>query len=182
MADKTYLISDTHFDHYRIMEHCNRPFESVEEMNDTLVKNWNETVNPQDTVYHIGDICRYHNPFEWLEKLNGNIIVIRGGHDRVIPRRLARPYDTINIDGIDFYLVHDPLYVPPEWIGWTIHGHIHNNDLKHYPFLNRAKRRVNVSVEVIGYRPVSLAAILKYVNSADNASISELGEVHSHKQ
>lgn len=182
MTTRPFFISDTHFDHHRIIEHCHRPFDSVEEMNETLVANWNGTVNPQDTVCHLGDICRYNNPFEWLDRLNGNKIIIRGGHDRAIPRRAARPYDIISVDGLDFYLVHDPLYVPPDWDGWVIHGHIHNNDLVHYPFFNRAKRRVNVSVELIGYRPISLAEILQLVKTADYASISEIGRVYSHNK
>lgn len=182
MTPKTFVISDTHFDHHRILKHCHRPFGSVEKMNEALVQNWNKTVNPQDTVYHLGDICRYNNPFEWLDKLNGNKVIIRGGHDRVISRRSAHPYLTINFSGLDFYLVHDPLYVPPEWDGWVIHGHIHNNDLVHYPFFNKAKRRFNVSVELIDYTPVDLAEIVNTVNTADFGSICELRQVCSRSQ
>jgi calcineurin-like phosphoesterase family protein len=45
----------------------------------------------------------------------------------------------------------------------VIHGHHHNNDLRHYPFIDFEHRRVNVSAEVIGYIPVSLKDICELI-------------------
>ena len=49
-----YYTADLHF-HYALLL-PSRPFATVEEMDETLVKNWNDTVGPEDTVYLVGDI------------------------------------------------------------------------------------------------------------------------------
>ena len=53
-------------------------------MNETIINNWNSIVTNDDIVYHVGDFClssddEIKNIFK---KLNGNIILIRGNHDR----------------------------------------------------------------------------------------------------
>lgn len=78
-----YLTSDLHFNHKNIIEYCNRPFNSVEEMNKTLIANWNKTVTPTDTVYVLGDFIlgAADQTKAILERLNGKIILVRGNHD-----------------------------------------------------------------------------------------------------
>ncbi|MBP5230316.1 MAG: hydrolase, partial [Clostridia bacterium] len=51
-----YFIADTHFGHKNILRICGRPFETIEEMNETLIRNWNERVRGSDTVYIVGDM------------------------------------------------------------------------------------------------------------------------------
>lgn len=78
-----YFTSDFHFNHANVIKYCNRPFETVDQMNEVLLKAWNEVVKPEDTVYFLGDFC--FNPqkaLEWLSKLNGEIIFISGNHDK----------------------------------------------------------------------------------------------------
>jgi len=54
---KTWFTSDTHFGHFNIIEYCNRPFKTVDEMNSKLIRFWNERVKPDDIVYFLGDFC-----------------------------------------------------------------------------------------------------------------------------
>lgn len=80
-----FFTSDTHFGHKRIIELCNRPYADVEDMNENLIKNWNDTVAPDDEVFHLGDVAL--GPWsEWdglLSRLNGHITLVIGNHDRV---------------------------------------------------------------------------------------------------
>ena len=152
---KTWLISDTHFDHVNIIRCCNRPFRDVAAMNAAMLLNWNNTVAPNDLVYFLGDMSfgkGSHGPLYWLNYLNGNKVCIKGSHDKGIE---AKPFEYITIRGEKVLLVHDPDYIPLNWDGWTIHGHVHNSK----PFLDRKLKRINVSVEAINYRPVSKETI-----------------------
>src|SRR5512137_2991157 len=80
---KTFFTSDTHFDHKNIIQYCHRPFDSVDEMNEALVDNWNRTIAPEDLVYHLGDFTlgdiRHFN--KWADQLNGHLRILPGSHD-----------------------------------------------------------------------------------------------------
>lgn len=120
--NKVWFTSDTHFYHTNILKYCNRPFESVEAMNEMLVANWNSVVKPDDHVYHLGDFC-FGNVEKWnwcLEpgRLNGHIHLILGNHD---PDRVFRDGTLIErFDSIDYQKI---LIVE----GWTV-------ILNHFPF------------------------------------------------
>ena len=78
-----FYIADLHFGHKNIIRFDNRPFDSVEDMNATLIENWNKKVKAGDTVYILGDLC-WGKETEWIEildKLNGNKVLFRGNHD-----------------------------------------------------------------------------------------------------
>ena len=82
-AEHTYFTSDTHFNHTNIIGFCNRPFKDVEQMNETLIANWNSVIGQDDTVFHLGDFC-LGGAAEWtkiLDRLNGKIFLIMGNHD-----------------------------------------------------------------------------------------------------
>ena len=76
-----YYISDLHFYHANIIKLCERPFKSVEDMNNILINNWNKTVMNDDTVYFLGDFsfkCNQNQADKILEQLNGKKYFIKG--------------------------------------------------------------------------------------------------------
>lgn len=82
-SEKIFFTSDTHFDHENIINFCKRPYSNIEEMNTELIKNWNNTVPKDSTVFHLGDFS-FGGFQKWKsirDKLNGKIILILGNHD-----------------------------------------------------------------------------------------------------
>lgn len=102
-----WFTSDLHFCHNNILnyEPDSRPFNTIEEMNETLVQKWNDKVSAKDTVYVLGDLSmgRVEAAIEYIKRLNGKIILIRGNHDT--PKRIEA-YKEIGIE------VHDIFYLP----------------------------------------------------------------------
>lgn len=169
-AERIFAVADLHFEHANIIRYCQRPFGNVGEMNYKLLKNWNETVKPDDTVYHVGDFGYgryYQDPIYWLYRLHGRVILLEGSHDKKIPRSLMIPYEFLVVEGEKLLLIHNyqDAYrlglVPRDWDGWIIHGHNHQKR----PFIMPYQHRMNVSVEVTNYRPVSLAHIVEIIKN-----------------
>ena len=79
-----HYISDLHFGHKNVLKFDRRPFSSVEEMNQTILDNWNNTIKSDDDVYLLGDIF-WKNDLadEILPKLKGQKHLILGNHDRI---------------------------------------------------------------------------------------------------
>ena len=164
---KIYLISDTHFNHANIIKYCNRPFKDVEEMDKIIIKNWNNIVRDKDIVYFLGDLVlsrkKSKKTRELINMLNGEIVIIKGNHDKV-----GEKFRIIEYEGYKFMLIHNPdSSYTFNFDGWVIHGHHHANHLDEYPFINPIKKRVNVSVEVIDYKPVSLDLIIKLIEKGE---------------
>ena len=79
-----FFTTDLHLGHKSISEYCGRPFKSLQEMDETLILNWNRRVNPEDTVYLLGDFGfgSLEKLVWYLNNLKGHKILIRGNHDR----------------------------------------------------------------------------------------------------
>jgi calcineurin-like phosphoesterase family protein len=157
-----YLIGDTHFDHANIIRYCNRPFRNVQEMNKTIIRNWDNAVKPVDTVYFLGDWAfgQGHKPAKyWVKKLKGHIVSIRGSHDRREKGIKFESFKVLHYRGKRFLLIHDPNQAGG-WHSWIIHGHKHNNNVRDYPFINGERKTINVAVELINYGPLSLDSLL----------------------
>lgn len=77
---KKYVISDLHFNHKKILEYCGRPFKTVEEMNQTIINNWNDIINEDDVVYVLGDFCFGNKEMlkEITSQLKGRKILVLG--------------------------------------------------------------------------------------------------------
>jgi len=132
-----WLVSDTHFGHEKTCTVFKRedgsplrPFSSAEEMDEFMIKAWNERVKPADKVYHLGDVVINRKALKTLGRLNGDKVLIRGNHDifrdddyRQYFREL-RAYHVMN----GLILSHIPVH--PESLGRfgvNIHGHLHAN-------------------------------------------------------
>ena len=158
-----YFIGDTHFDHKNIIKYTHRPFSNVAEMNNAIKSNWNNTVGDNDTVYFLGDwtFGWGHQPaLYWKKQLNGDIASIRGSHDRETNEMGFENTRVLHVNGYSFLLIHNPEDRKTKWHGWTIHGHVHNNMMDKYPFINGELKTINVSAELINYKPVSLSYLL----------------------
>ena len=102
---KTFVISDTHFNHDLILtfkDYIGKPvreFDSVEQMNECMMDNWVSVVKPEDTIIHLGDVLFGENKVDWLEanfaKLPGKKHLILGNHDN--PKFLAPFFKSIKL-------------------------------------------------------------------------------------
>lgn len=160
-----YYISDTHFNDINIMVYSRPQFKDINEMNELIMKNWNAKVGPDDTVFHCGDVGDY----SFLNRLNGNIIVILGNHDNEEKLRKIYPnvkiYDRPVLEGWRI-LSHDPVsFIPKEAPYLNIHGHLHQFDYRAGTSMNwyDGNRYLNVSCEKINYTPVSDAEMLEMI-------------------
>ncbi len=165
---KIFFTSDLHLDHANIIKYCKRPFLDVNDMNSTLIRNWNNTVSNKDTVYFLGDLAfgRSSMPIDyWLKKLNGKTIFILGNHDK---SSRIQFYDNLIFEHerMKFFLTHRPESVPKDWDDWAICGHHHNHYPLEHPFINKETKKINVSVELTEYKPVSIDEIMYKINGA----------------
>lgn len=166
----TYFISDTHFGHANIIRYCSRPFSSVEEMDDAMIRRWNATVSPNDTVYHIGDFA-FGNTGRirhYREQLNGSIYLVTGNHDRHRPSvYLSCGFHGVwkkrvvdSVDGVIIEMSHraenllDLNDNQRQFISWQLFGHTHNHGPKRLP-----SGAINCSVEHWNYTPRTLAEL-----------------------
>lgn len=189
----TFLISDTHFGHRNIITFQNdgkplRPFSSVEEMDETMVKNWNGVVKPKDTVYHLGDVVINRKALSTLDRLNGRKILIKGNHDIFKLQDYIKYFEDIRAYKVlphhGIICSHIPIH-PDSMYRWklNIHGHLHGNTVKQtlklyyctdkglQTYASEDSRYMCVSVEQINYTPISLDTILK--NLEHTISIKE---------
>ena len=165
-----YIISDLHLDHDNIIEYCHRPFETVDEMNETLVNNWNSTIDPADEVLFGGDLTIRSSAavvLDWIETLNGEMVFLIGNHDTTIFEQLDSvsfvDHYSFTYRDIPFTVVHDPADGPGNPTGWVLHGHHHNNWPERFPFIDHDNQRVNFSVELINFRPLALDRLVEYI-------------------
>lgn len=80
----TFFTSDTHFGHANIIRLSNRPFADVDEMDETMISNFNEQAGPEDTIFHLGDACmgKLVLSLQCIARINARVVLIPGNHDR----------------------------------------------------------------------------------------------------
>ena len=169
--EKTWFISDSHFSHKNIIDYCNRPFLSIEEMNDTLIYNWNKIVKNNDRVFMLGDfaLCGKDKIIEIGQKLNGRKILILGNHDRAsLSTYYNAGFEMVSKFPIifqDFFILsHEPIeFLPLNTPFVNIFGHVHN-DMR---FPTITPRGACVSVERWNYMPVEFNQLISLIKSED---------------
>jgi len=145
---KVFITSDHHFFHKNIIKYCHRPFKTVEEMNEYMIKRWNKIVSDNDLVFYLGDFALTNktNLKKIRERLKGRIIIILGNHDR--KRKLKQPgfiiHTTDKIKIKNIVLSHRPLDTVDDGVV-NVHGHIHDKKTR--------GRRINASVDVTNFEP-----------------------------
>lgn len=139
---KIWFTSDLHFGHNNIIRYCNRPWKSVEEMDEGLIKNWNSVVGENDIVFNLGDFAFAPN-WRWkeiLSELRGHHYLILGNHDqsRFLGDKIMNLFEMVEqqmilkIDNRYVYLNHYPfLCYSGSWRGpenavYALHGHVHS--------------------------------------------------------
>ena len=165
---ETWLLADLHLGHPGIAVHAARPFlaSDVGEMDRVLVGNWRAAVAPDDRAFLLGDLCAGPDPGAFRSAaagLTGRLTLVRGNHDPDLPELASSV--AFEAGGHRFHAVHDPADAPPAFDGWVVHGHLHDSDLRRFPFFDPASRRINVSVETAGYAPVPLSEICDLIRT-----------------
>ena len=169
-----YLIADTHFSDRGIMRYENRPFGNVEEMDETLVENWNRVVTDEDEVYVLGDFGARGREEAFLSRLRGRKYLVKGNHDtqcNAYYRKagFAEVYDKPMILEEFWMLSHEPLYVCENMPYANLFGHIHNSPM----FKDYSRHHYCVSVERIGYTPISFAEVARKVKESVSDVVRE---------
>ncbi len=127
LKPQVFFTSDTHFNQADKITKKHVPFESVEQMNEELVRRWNGKVGPNDIVYHLGDFGDY----DFVRRLNGKVILVCGKYEEQDFRKDFEKFKAKLLE-IGFYdVVKDGMYLKPDVLGEKVY-------LTHKPE-NRAK-------------------------------------------
>jgi calcineurin-like phosphoesterase family protein len=177
---KIYYSADFHLCHDNIIKHTNRPFQDVDEMNTTLISNWNSVVKSTDEVYYLGD-CYVKNPQyagKLFQQLNGKIYLIKGNHDKTrdINKYFNNRFEWIKdyaemeyvFENTHYHLVmmHFPIW---SWNrrfhkAFHLHGHCHFKD----PLFNEFDKNglsMDVGVDGNNFTPISIEDVITKINT-----------------
>lgn len=163
MPEKTFFIADTHFGDNSILKYENRPFNNIQDMDNAIISNWNNTVSDNDTVFLLGDFSSYKNEktnAQICHMLKGNKFLVMGNHDT----ETEKYYYECGFNGVyrfpiiydDFWILsHEPLYINSSMPYANIFGHVHNNPI----YTDFSNQSFCVSAERINYIPIEFDEI-----------------------
>ncbi len=162
-----WFTSDNHFSHTNVIKYCKRPFTSVEEMNETMIQNWNSLVKAGDQIYHLGDfaLCKADEATKIVRRLSGQKFMVWGNHDKYTRKDSAfvghwawnRDLTEIKINDLRVVLCHFAMktWNKSHYGAYQLHGHSHGS-LKDDP----GSLQLDVGVDCWDYRPVNLDEIV----------------------
>lgn len=182
-----YVTSDLHFNHDREFIYGPRGFKNITEMNETLIKNWNEVISSEDDIYVLGDFFLGTDKnyiHEVLSKLNGKIHLVFGNHDTAAKIREYTNNSLVIVEGYaaqitykkrQFYMSHYPtltasLESNPSQVVFNLFGHTHSKD----KFYEDRPYMYNVAIDANDNKPVSIEEINKRIDEKINECISYL--------
>lgn len=183
-----YFTSDLHFGHDRRFIYEPRGFNSIQEMNESLVENWNKTVKDDDIVYVLGDFflgtdLSFVN--DTLFKFNGKVHLVLGNHDTPAKVELYQSHEKIlsicyatqiKYRKRFFYLSHYPtltanLETNPKHALCNLFGHTHSKN----KFFEDRLYMYNVAVDAHNNFPVSIEQVNEEIKIEIGKCISYLG-------
>ena len=184
---KIWLTSDLHFNHDKDFIWKARGFNSVQEMNEAIIKNWNAVVAPEDEVYVLGDLMLGDNEagIKMIKQLKGTIHVILGNHDTATRKALykdcfniadVKHADVIKFNGYSFYLSHYPTMTSNLEKEFSKHcilnlfGHTHSKD----KFREDIPMYYNVAMDANDNTPVLLDDIIERMKEKVKECLSYL--------
>ena len=167
-----YYIGDMHLGHTNVIKHDGRPFNNVEEMNETLINNYNSIITDLDDVYFVGDVTfkSATNAIEMIKRLKGKKHLVIGNHDRKNVKN--REFRECFVDCKDYYdivdegrrviLSHYPMI---EWDGffrssYHVYAHIHNNIHNAAEQMMKLEKALNSGCMINNYVPVTLDQLI----------------------
>lgn len=173
---KIWVTSDLHFGHDKAFCYGPRGFDSVEEMNEAIVRNWNELVEDEDDVYVLGDLMLgdTEKGLELLETLKGRLHIVKGNHDtdaRILQYsecpNVVEIQDIIHLKvyKVHIYMSHYPTLVGNYDDGRSLRqsllnlcGHSHTTD----PFADWDKGRIyHCELDAHDMKPILIEEILE---------------------
>ena len=160
-----FFTADEHYGHYtskdkNIIKYCNRPFSSIEKMDETLINNHNEVVRDQDIVYHLGDFTLGNLDMaeSYYQKLNGCHFFLQGSHDRWFWE--PRPFIIEKkIQGQHIVMCHYAMRVwaRSHYNSWQIYGHSHGQ-------LDPIGKQWDVGMDNNNFYPISFENLKEIMN------------------
>lgn len=174
-----YFTADLHFYHDKIIKHTGRPFHNSDEMDQVLIHNWNNAINPDDEVYILGDFTMKGPELatKILQKQKGRKYLIRGNHDKFADSKnfdpsffeWVRDYYELSWQNQKYILFHYPI---AEWNGYyrnsiQLHGHQHNQADYNFNNLEKRLRQYDVGVDANQMKPVSIEDINAFFSLMD---------------
>lgn len=190
-----WFTSDLHFFHKAIIGMCNRPYSSVQEMNEALIDNWNRRVRPKDRIYILGDFAfaGVQAQKEIVARLNGYKIFVKGNHDKGLKKLLEIGFDDvmendfIHIGKHKVLVSHFPYhpmdsYEKKNGVVLTENiGYEHDRRYLHKRIVDDGKtfllhghchlawrqyqRQLNVGVDVWDYKPVHMDKLVQMIDA-----------------
>lgn len=173
-TDNIFFTGDYHIDHAKILEYCKRPFKSIKEMNETILENFNETIDRNDVVFFLGDVafgCNSTKKTLQLMRKKAMVHFIMGNHDMKYHRTICQIANTTNnlldivVDDQPITLCHYAMRIwnKSHFNSFQLYGHSHGR-------LMPIGKQWDVGVDNNNFKPISFEEIKNIMSKQPNNS------------